>query len=69
MRRPWQPQAKADFRPWKPDVCQEPGCDEPHPSFSRDGKDGPWRCALHDSTASRRPDPTAPPPNPQDRLL
>lgn len=61
-----------EFVPWKPDVCEEPGCTARHPSFSRDGMAGPWRCAEHDRTATKRPaDPLAPAPMPkkQDRLL
>jgi hypothetical protein len=60
-----------EFVPWKPDVCEEDGCAERHPAFSRDGMAGPWRCATHDATATRStdPDPFAPMPAKQDRLL
>lgn len=68
MRR-WTPQQKVDFVPWKPDVCDEDGCDERHPSYSRDGMQGPWRCRAHDLTATRRPDFDTPMPKQQDRLL
>lgn len=62
---------KAEFVPWKPDRCEEPGCDARWPSFSRDGGKGPWRCAAHDRTATRSAEPefAAPTPKRQDRLL
>lgn len=57
MRRGYQPPSeRVQFRPWKPDVCEEPGCAARHPSFSRDGMKGPWRCAEHDRTATKRKD-------------
>lgn len=49
-------QASEPFRPWKPEVCEEPGCDARHPSYSRDGMAGPWRCRKHDLTATRKQD-------------
>lgn len=69
--RPTGPPA-VEFVPWKPDVCEEPGCDERHPGYSRDGMAGPWRCREHDLTATRsEADPFAPAamPKKQDRLL
>jgi hypothetical protein len=62
--------------PWKPDVCEEPGCNARHPSFSRDGIAGPWRCRRCDANASPTPSPALdaspaepPPEPPQGRLL
>lgn len=69
MQRRYAPPPKVDFRPWKPDVCQEPGCDERHPSYSRDGMQGPWRCRAHDLMAKPRPDPAGPLPSPQQSRL
>lgn len=58
------------FVPWKPDRC---ACGAKHPSYSRDGMAGPWRCRACDATATKRPeDPmTNPGPQPkrQDTLL
>lgn len=45
---------------WKPDVCEEPGCTSRHPSYSRDGMKGPWRCRAHDLTAVKQSDHLAP---------
>jgi hypothetical protein len=44
------------LKPWKPDVCEEPGCTARHPTLSRNGMIGPWRCAEHDRTALRTRD-------------
>lgn len=56
MRRGFMPEAERPrFVPWKPDVCEEPGCTRRHPSFSRDGMAGPWRCREHDLTAAKKP--------------
>ncbi|APZ81788.1 hypothetical protein vBEliSR6L_23 [Erythrobacter phage vB_EliS_R6L] len=79
-RRGYSPPAKeAKFVPWKPDVCEEPGCQNRHPSFSKDGMAGPWRCGPCDKLASPRPpdqpfaepapSPSEPPASPQGRLI
>jgi hypothetical protein len=41
------PPAAGEFKPWKPDRCEAPGCEERHPSFSRTGGKGPWLCRHH----------------------
>lgn len=68
------PRPRVEFVPWKPDVCEEPGCTARHPSFSRDGMAGPWRCREHDLVATKRPADNeflaaTPAPKKQDRLL
>lgn len=76
-RRPptrFGPKPKAEpFVPWKPDVCEEPGCKRRHPSFSRNGREGPWRCGPCDKAPRKaRKEPIVdlePPPAPPDRLL
>jgi hypothetical protein len=50
------PPRRGEFVTWKPDVCEEPGCNERHPAFSRDGMKGPWRCREHDRLAQRQPE-------------
>lgn len=32
---------------WKPTVCEHDGCDQPHPSHSVTGGQGPWFCQAH----------------------
>lgn len=70
-RSTWnRPKPKAEFVPWKVDVCEVEGCDERHPGFSRDGMAGPWRCQEHDRTATKQPDPAGGPmPKQPSRLL
>lgn len=49
---------RAEFVPWKPDVCEEPGCNARHPCLSHDGMKGPWRCPpCHAKAGPRPPDP------------
>lgn len=62
MSRYGDQQRKAEpFRPWKPEKCAD--CGARHPSFSKDGMAGPWRCGPCDKVASPKP-----PDNPfQDR--
>lgn len=78
QRRGYRPPAKPEpFVPWKPDVCEEPGCEERHPSYSLDGMKGPWRCRACNAKASPQPPPDpmadrpadAPTEPPQGRLL
>lgn len=66
-RRGYRPPAKAEpFVPWKPDVCEEPGCNARHPSYSRNGMAGPWRCRdCNDKAASGPPDTPKPDAGPQ----
>lgn len=71
----WQDQARKPepFKPWKPDKCAD--CGAPHPSFSKDGMGGPWRCQSCDKLASPKPpdqpfaEPLSPPDPPQGQLL
>ena len=72
----WEPPKKPEpFVPWKPDVCEAPGCDVRHPSFSAYGMGGPWTCATHRGLSRpTRPlfdddPPPSRPPDPPDRLL
>jgi hypothetical protein len=74
MRRYDDQKGKAEpFRPWKPERCHD--CGAPHPSFSRDGMAGPWRCGPCDKLASPKPkddpfaEPAKPTEPPQGRLL
>lgn len=55
-RGKWRPEGLPVAEVWKPDVCEEFGCDARHPSFSRDGMKGPWRCREHDAVAVKRTD-------------
>lgn len=58
------------FKPWKPDKCAD--CGKPHPSYSRNGREGPWRCKrcdrradpTHPSITIREPEPPPPAPKP-----
>lgn len=72
-RRSFGTKPKAEpFVPWKPEVCEAPGCRRRHPSFSAYGREGPWTCREHRGLSRQtRPDtpldpPTDPPPG---RLL
>jgi len=62
----YQDKRTARFRPWKPEVCEVPGCSVRHPQFSLDGTKGPWRCAEHNA-AERQRRRTAPAPQPEER--
>lgn len=71
----WEPPKKPEpFKPWKPETCAD--CGARHPSFSKDGMEGPWRCGPCDKLASPKPPPKpfdetprSPPDAPQGQLL
>lgn len=42
-RKPGQaPRERVRFKAWKPDECAD--CGKAHPSYSLNGRAGPWRC-------------------------
>lgn len=71
-RRGYNPRPDPEpFVPWKPEVCEFPGCTVRWPCLSHDGMAGPWRCREHHGQTGPKPpeDPFIPAPTKQGSLL